>query len=299
MEPNVEKVSEYLRTLQGRISIVLEAEELRGRFMEDTWESPEGGGGVTRVLSEGQLFEQAAVNFSHVRGATLPQSASEQRPELAGRSFEAVGLSLIIHPRSPFIPTTHMNLRLFLASGETPVWWFGGGLDLTPYYPYREDVVSWHRQAQGACEPFGADIYPRFKRQCDEYFYLPHRGEARGVGGLLFDDLASPDFDTCFQLVRSIGEAFLPAYLPIVQRRRDHAWGERERQFQLYRRGRYVEFNLLYDRGTLFGLQAGGRTESILVSMPPQATWRYDWHPQPESREAELADYLKPQEWLG
>ena len=299
-EPDVNAVKDYLLDLQDRICDALAAEDGEETFREDAWERPAGGGGRTRVLAEGAVFEQAGVNFSHVFGDGLPPSATAHRPELAGRRFQALGVSLVIHPRNPYIPTSHANVRFFIAEkeGAEPVWWFGGGFDLTPYYGFEEDCVHWHRTARAACEPFGEDVYPRFKRWCDEYFFLKHRNEPRGVGGLFFDDLNDWGFERSFAFMRSVGDHYLPAYLPIVQRRRDTPWGERERDFQLYRRGRYVEFNLVYDRGTLFGLQSGGRTESILMSLPPLVRWRYDWHPEPGTPEARLyTDFLRPRDW--
>lgn len=295
-----EQVKAYLQNLQQRICAALEAEDGQARFQADAWQREAGGGGESRVLGEGAVFEQAGVNFSHVMGETLPASATAQRPELAGRRFEAMGVSLVIHPQNPYVPTSHANVRFFIAEkpGAEAVWWFGGGFDLTPYYPFEEDVVQWHQTARAACEPFGADIYPRYKQWCDEYFYLPHRQEARGVGGLFFDDLNSGGFESCFAFMRSIGDHYIPAYLPIVQRRKNTPFGERERDFQLYRRGRYVEFNLVYDRGTLFGLQSGGRTESILMSLPPLVKWRYNWQPAAGSPEADLYTYLQPRDWL-
>lgn len=297
---NAPAVQEYLRALQGRICSALETADGSARFRTDAWERPEGGGGISRVLAGGALFEQAGVGFSRVFGSGLPASATAHRPELAGRGFEAMGVSLVLHPRNPYVPTTHMNVRFLVAEkeGAEPVWWFGGGFDLTPYYPFPEDVRHWHETARAACAPFGEELYPRFKRWCDEYFYLRHRGETRGVGGLFFDDYAEGGFESAFGFQRSVGDHFLPAYLPIVERRRDLPWGDRERDFQLYRRGRYVEFNLIYDRGTLFGLQSGGRTESILMSLPPEVRFRYDWRPKPGTPEAELYDYLRPREWL-
>ncbi len=304
---DVPAVRAYLLDLQERICAALEAQETTpdAVFREDCWERPGGGGGRSRVLAGGGLLEQAGVGFSHVHGDGLPAAATAQRPDLAGRGFEALGVSLVFHPRNPYVPTTHMNVRLLVArrdgSDPDPIWWFGGGFDLTPYYPFDEDVRSWHRAAAAACAPFGPEVYPRFKRWCDEYFYLRHRGETRGVGGLFFDDLHDVQeggFEQSFAFLRSVGDAFLPAYLEILARRRHLPWGERERDFQLYRRGRYVEFNLLYDRGTLFGLQSGGRTESILMSLPPEVRFRYDWHPSPGSPEARLADYLSPRDWL-
>jgi coproporphyrinogen III oxidase len=260
------------------------------------------GGGRTRVLKDGAVFEQAGVNFSEVSGSRLPPSASAHRPELAGAPWSALGVSLVIHPRNPHVPTTHMNVRWFEARPEKPgterAWWFGGGFDLTPYYPVAEDVRHWHSVAREALAPFGDDLYPRWKQWCDEYFFLRHRNETRGVGGLFYDDLNAGGFERCFGLTRNVGNAFLDAYLPIVERRKDTPYGEREREFQLYRRGRYVEFNLVYDRGTLFGLQSGGRTESILMSLPPRVRFEYAWAPEPGSAEAKLADYLRPRNWL-
>ena len=300
MPIDTDAVKGYLLQLQDSICDALQQEDGES-FREDSWEREEGGGGLSRVLEEGNLFEKAGVNFSHVFGSQLPASATAQRPELAGRSFQAMGVSLVIHPRNPYVPTSHANVRFFVAEkeGEEPIWWFGGGFDLTPYYGNDEDVIHWHSVARDACAPFGDDVYARFKQWCDDYFHLKHRNEPRGVGGLFFDDLNEWDFDTCFALMRSVGDAYVPAYLPIVQRRREMAYGERERNFQLYRRGRYVEFNLVYDRGTIFGLQTGGRTESILMSLPPLVRWQYDWHPEPGSPEAVLYDrYLKPREWV-
>jgi coproporphyrinogen III oxidase len=300
MQIDIEGVKSYLLKLQDAICESLQKEDGKA-FREDSWEREEGGGGRSRVLEEGNLFEKAGVNFSHVFGSRLPASATAQRPELAGRSFQAMGVSLVIHPRNPYVPTSHANVRFFVAEkeGEEPIWWFGGGFDLTPYYGNDEDVIHWHGMAREACLPFGEDVYPRFKQWCDDYFFLKHRNEPRGVGGLFFDDLNEWGFDSCFAFMRSVGDAYIPAYLPIVQRRRKMEYGERERNFQLYRRGRYVEFNLVYDRGTIFGLQTGGRTESILMSLPPLVRWQYDWHPEPGSPEAELYDrYLKPREWL-
>ena len=305
-DSTLSRVSSYLQDLQQRICAALESVDGRGSFREDRWkresagQSP-GGGGISRVLREGAIFEQAGVNFSHVMGEQLPPSASAARPELGGRSFQALGISLVLHPRNPHIPTTHANVRFFTAekAGEVPAWWFGGGYDLTPFYPVLEDVVSWHETARAACEPFGSDLYPRCKDWCDRYFYLKHRGETRGVGGLFFDDLNEWGFERCFDFQRAVGDSFLDAYLPIVQRRKDSTWTEAQRQFQLYRRGRYVEFNLVYDRGTLFGLQSGGRTESILMSLPPLVRWEYDWKPVAGSAEEALTrDFLKPRDWL-
>ena len=301
-------VRRYLLALQDTICDALKHEDGEADFREDAWtrdkkgdgEGGLGGGGRTRVLEQGAVFEQAGVNFSHVRGASLPPSATAARPELEGRSFEALGVSLVIHPRNPHVPTSHANVRFFVAekADEAPVWWFGGGYDLTPYYPVVEDIVHWHGIARDACAPFGEDVYPRYKAWCDRYFHLKHRAEARGVGGLFFDDVNEGGFERCFALMQAVGDSYLDAYLPIVRRRRDAPWTERERAFQLYRRGRYVEFNLVYDRGTLFGLQSGGRTESILMSLPPLVAWRYDWRPEPGSAEAFLYECLEPRDWL-
>jgi coproporphyrinogen III oxidase len=290
----------YLRELQARICTALEETDGRGQFRRDRWQRAEGGGGDSRVLRDGAVFEQAGVNFSHVMGQKLPPSATAQRPDLADAQWIAAGVSLVIHPLNPYVPTTHANVRFFAATnGDTEAWWFGGGFDLTPYYPFDEDVLHWHRTAQAACEPFGANLYQAHKEWCDKYFFLKHRNETRGVGGLFFDDLNEGGFERCFAYQRSVGDRFLSAYLPIVARRKDLPYGERERQFQLYRRGRYVEFNLVYDRGTSFGLQSGGRTESILMSLPPLVRWEYDWHPEPGSPEERLYnDFLRPRDWL-
>lgn len=294
-------VKEYLMALQDRICTALEETDGKQVFREDHWQREGGGGGRSRVLSEGAVFEKAGVGFSHVHGSSLPPSATAQRPELTGRSFQAMGVSLVIHPRNPYVPTSHANVRLFIAEkpGAEPVWWFGGGYDLTPYYGFEEDCRHWHQTAYQACEPFGPDVYPHYKRWCDEYFFIKHRNEARGVGGLFFDDLNEGGFARCFDFLRAVGDSFLNAYLPIVERRRDMPYGDRERHFQLYRRGRYVEFNLVHDRGTLFGLQTGGRTESILMSLPPLVRWDYDWAPEAGSPEEALTrDFLVPREWL-
>lgn len=298
--PDVDAVKTYLLDLQGRICGELEEEDGAARFIEDAWERAEGGGGRTRILADGAVIEKGGVAFSHVFGAGMPASATAHRPELAGRSFQAMGVSLVIHPRNPYAPTSHANVRFFIAQkeGAEPIWWFGGGFDLTPYYGFEEDAVHWHRTAREACRPFGDDVYPRYKKWCDEYFYLKHRGEPRGVGGLFFDDLNEGGFERCFSFMRSVGDHYIAAYRPILARRKDTAFGERERDFQLYRRGRYVEFNLIYDRGTLFGLQSGGRTESILMSLPPLVSWRYNWQPEPGTPEARLYDvFLKPRDW--
>jgi coproporphyrinogen III oxidase len=298
--PDVDAVVAYLRDLQVRICAALENEDGEARFTRDAWERAEGGGGESRVLRGGRVFEQAGVNFSHVTGAQLPPSATAQRPELAGARWVATGVSLVIHPLNPYVPTTHANVRFFTAATQTAsAWWFGGGFDLTPYYPFDEDVLHWHRTAQQACAPFGPDVYAKHKAWCDRYFFLKHRNETRGVGGLFFDDLNEWGFERCFAYMCSVGDHFLPAYLPIVARRKSLPFGERERQFQLYRRGRYVEFNLVYDRGTAFGLQSGGRTESILMSLPPLARWEYNWRPEPGSPEERLyRDFLRPRDWL-
>jgi coproporphyrinogen III oxidase len=299
--PSVTAVSGYLTDLQDRICQALQKIDAQTEFREDTWQRQEGGGGRSRVLEEGGVFEKAGINFSHVRGSQLPASATAHRPELAGRGFEALGVSLVIHPRNPYVPTSHANVRFFVAEKQDsdPVWWFGGGFDLTPYYGFEEDAVHWHLTARQACQPFGETIYPRFKQWCDDYFFLKHRNEPRGIGGLFFDDFNELGFERSFALMQSVGDHYIPAYAPIVERRKDLPFGARERDFQLYRRGRYVEFNLVYDRGTLFGLQTGGRTESILMSLPPVVTWRYDWHPQPGSEEARLYEqFLRPKEWL-
>ncbi|OWY37387.1 coproporphyrinogen III oxidase [Xenophilus sp. AP218F] len=299
--PHTESVKTFLLDLQDRICAALERADGGGRFIEDAWRREAGGGGRSRVLSRGAVFEQAGVNFSHVSGEALPPSATAHRPELAGRRFEAMGVSLVIHPENPRVPTSHANVRFFIAEQEdaAPVWWFGGGFDLTPYYPETEDVTHWHTVARDLCAPFGDEVYPRYKKWCDEYFYLKHRGEARGVGGLFFDDLNEPGFDASFAFMQAVGNGYLDAYLPIVERRKHAAWGKRERDFQLYRRGRYVEFNLVWDRGTLFGLQSGGRTESILMSMPPLARWEYGYQPEPGSAEEKLyTDFLPARDWV-
>ncbi len=299
--PDMERMVTYLRLLQDRICQRLEAMDGRENFREDPWQHAHGGGGNARTLEGGDLIEKGGVNFSHVRGATLPRSASMSRPDIGGKSFEAAGISLVIHPQNPYVPTSHMNVRLFIAGLEEkqPIWWFGGGYDLTPYYGFEEDCIHWHRVARQACSSFGADYYTRFKKWCDDYFFLPHRNEPRGIGGLFFDDFCEGDFEQAFAFVQSVGDSYLDAYIPIIERRRDHPYTEEHVAFQHYRRGRYVEFNLVYDRGTLFGLQSGGRTESILMSLPPQVAWRYDWHPQPGTEEERLyRDFLRPREWV-
>lgn len=300
-EVNIDKVREYLLSLQDTVCNELEAEDGKERFVEDAWQRDAGGGGRSRVLNHGAVFEQGGVNFSEVSGDNMPASATANRPELAGRSFRAMGVSLVMHPANPYAPTSHANVRFFIAekAGEMPIWWFGGGYDLTPYYGNDEDVIHWHKTAKQACEPFGVEVHAHFKKWCDSYFYLKHRNEPRGVGGLFFDDLNEWGFEKCFAFMQSVGNSYIKAYLPIVQRRKNQPYGEQERDFQLYRRGRYVEFNLVYDRGTLFGLQSGGRTESILMSMPPLVKWRYNWQPEKDSAEAKLyTHYLQPKDWV-
>jgi len=316
MTPDLKTVRLSLLALQDVICQALEKEDGGREFTEDSWTRPEGGGGRTRVLAEGAVFEKAGVNFSHVTGASLPPSATASRPELAGKPYNALGVSLVIHPRNPYVPTSHMNVRFFMAGENAPisskqkimlkgravaapVWWFGGGFDLTPFYGFEEDAVHWHRTARTACDPFGKELYPKFKKQCDDYFFLKHRNEQRGIGGLFFDDFNTLTFKRSFELMRSVGDAFLPAYLPIVRKRKGTVFGPSERDFQLYRRGRYVEFNLIWDRGTHFGLQSGGRTESILMSLPPLVAWHYNWKNLTGSPEAKLQDvFLKPRDWL-
>ncbi len=294
-----DRVRAYLRALHDQLTLELTVEDGAGAFREDAWERPGGGGGVTRVLSDGGVFERVGVGFSHVIGGSLPATATAARPELAGAAFEAMGVSVVAHPRNPYVPTAHLNVRFFTAArpGVAPVWWFGGGFDLTPCYPFEEDVRHWHRIAREACRPFGDDVYPRLKRACDAYFFLPHRNEARGVGGVFFDDLREGGFERCFELTRRVADHFPPAYFVIVRRRRAIPWGAREREFQMWRRGRYAEFNLTRDRGTLFGLQTGGRIEAVLMSLPPAVSWRYDWTPEPGSPEARLEEFLKPRDW--
>ena len=298
---DIDSIKQYLLGLQDQTSTALLQMDSKLELREDEWQREGGGGGRTRVMNGGQIFEQGGINFSHVFGDKLPPSATASRPELAGRSFQALGDSLVIHPLNPYVPTTHMNVRFFIAEkeGEKPIWWFGGGFDLTPYYGFKEDARFWHETAKAACDSFGEDKYAKYKKWCDDYFYLKHRHESRGIGGLFYDDLNEEGFEHCFNFMQSVGDHFLKAYLPIVEKRKDTEYGERERQFQLYRRGRYVEFNLVYDRGTLFGLQSGGRTESILMSLPPLVRWQYDYQPEAGSAEAELYDvFLKPQDWL-
>ncbi len=297
---NIDAVRQFLTGLQNRLCAEFETLDGRARFEKDAWQRAGGGGGESRVLSGGALFEQAGVGFSHVFGNEMPPSATKNRPELAGKAFQAVGVSLVLHPHNPYVPTTHANFRFFTAGQRKPAWWFGGGFDLTPYYPFHDDVVHWHSVAKSVCDPFGEELYPRFKQWCDEYFYLKHRGEPRGVGGLFFDDFNELGFERSFEFVQRAAEGFLRGYRPIVEKRRSHRYGERQREFQLYRRGRYVEFNLIYDRGTLFGLQSGGRTESILMSLPPRVRWQYNWQPEPGSAEHKLyTDFLRPRDWLG
>lgn len=297
--PDVSQVRAFLLGLQDRICAALEQADGAAHFIEDAWQREGGGGGRTRVLKSGAVIEQGGVNFSHVYGDAMPASATAHRPELAGRRFEAMGVSLVIHPHNPHVPTSHANVRFFIAEkeGEAPIWWFGGGFDLTPFYPVEEDCRHWHRVAKDLCAPFGDGVYEEYKAWCDRYFFLKHRNETRGVGGLFFDDLNGWPFEQCFAFMQAVGDGYLEACLPIIERRKSTPYGERERQFQLYRRGRYVEFNLVFDRGTLFGLQTGGRTESILMSMPPLARWEYDWQPEPGSAEAVLYDYLTPRQW--
>ena len=294
------EVIEFFKSLQDQICHALEQADGKGRFVEDNWKREEGGGGRTRVLTNGEVIEQGGVNFSLVSGNKLPPSATAHRPELAGRSWQACGVSLVIHPKNPYIPTSHANVRFFIAEkeGEEPVWWFGGGFDLTPFYPNHEDVVHWHQTAKDLCEPFGENVYQEHKAWCDDYFYLKHRNETRGVGGLFFDDLNKWGFEKSFNYVKAVGQGFIDAYVPILNKRKDTPFEERHREYQLYRRGRYVEFNLVFDRGTLFGLQSGGRTESILMSMPPLARWEYNFQPEESSEEANLLAYLTPRDWL-
>ena len=298
---NIDRVNRYLQDLQARITDELQAIDGAQTFLTDSWLRDAGGGGCSMVLRDGAVFEQAGVNFSEVHGDNLPASATAHRPELAGRQFRAMGVSLVVHPNNPYVPTSHANVRFFVAekAGEAPIWWFGGGFDLTPYYGFEADCEHWHRVAREACEPFGEDVYPRYKQWCDDYFYLKHRDEPRGIGGLFFDDLNEPDFEQAFAFMQSVGDHYLPAYTPIVRAHKDDAYGEREKKFQWYRRGRYVEFNLVYDRGTLFGLQSGGRTESILMSLPPVVNWRYNYRPEAGTAEAELTEYyLQSRDWL-
>ena len=302
MTPNTDQIRQYLQTLQVSITEAITSADGKAKFLVDNWTRESGeGGGKTMVLTGGNVFEQAGVNFSEVTGDNLPASATAHRPELAGRNFHAMGLSLVVHPNNPHVPTSHANVRFFIAEkpGGSAIWWVGGGFDLTPYYAYTEDCVHWHQVAQQACVDFGSDTYDQYKKWCDDYFHLKHRNEARGIGGLFFDDLNQPGFEQSFAFMRSVGDHYLDAYLPIVEKRKDTTFTDQQKQFQLYRRGRYVEFNLVYDRGTLFGLQSGGRTESILMSLPPVVNWQYNYQAEPGSEEALLTDYyLKPRDWL-
>jgi len=300
-QSRIDAVSAYLIDLQDRLCKAFEDSDGTRQFREDRWDRPEGGGGRTRVMEGGRVFEKGGVNFSHVHGDALPPAASARRPELAGRSFQALGVSVVMHPVNPYVPTSHANVRFFQAEkeGEAPIWWFGGGFDLTPYYPFDEDCKHWHQTAHDLCAPFGEEVYAEHKRWCDDYFYLRHRDETRGIGGLFFDDLNEWGFEKSFGYLQAVGDGYLNAYQPIVEKRKKTPFGQRETDFQRYRRGRYVEFNLVFDRGTLFGLQSGGRTESILMSLPAVAHWRYDYAPEVASAEARLAEYLKPRDWLG
>ncbi len=300
--PDIEAVKNYLLSLQDKLCRVLEEEDGGACFREERWSHPQGGGGITRVLSDGAVIEQGGVNFSNIIGPALPAAATARHPELSGQSFQALGVSLVIHPENPYVPTSHMNVRFFVSGTDTssPVWWFGGGFDLTPCYGFIEDAQHWHNIAFDVCREFGDDVYARFKKWCDEYFYLKHRSETRGVGGLFFDDLNQWGFEQCFKFMRSVGDGYLRAYRPILQKRKDMRYGQAQREWQLYRRGRYVEFNLVYDRGTLFGLQSGGRSESILMSLPPRVSWRYNYRPDAGSPEAELYErFLGVHDWLG
>lgn len=299
-ESHINQVKTYLLQLQTSICEGLVHADGEANFITDEWQREQGGGGCSRVMTKGAVIEQGGVNFSHVFGDKMPASATAARPELAGRHFQAMGVSLVMHPRNPHLPTSHANVRFFVAEkeGSDPIWWFGGGFDLTPFYPVRQDVEHWHQTAKDLCQPFGENVYSQYKQWCDKYFYLPHRNETRGVGGLFFDDLNHWGFECSFAFMQAVGNGYLDAYLPIIERNKDRAFTEEQRQFQLYRRGRYVEFNLVYDRGTLFGLQSGGRTESILMSMPPLARWEYGFSPEHGTAEAELQDWLKPTDWL-
>lgn len=301
MESFIPEVKTYLLQLQNTICSALELCDRDAKFLTDHWERPLGGGGITNVIENGAIFAKGGVNFSHVFGSSLPKAATATRPELKDVPFHALGVSLVIHPRNPYIPTTHANVRFFYAKdkNDKPIWWFGGGFDLTPYYGFEEDCIHWHSIAKKACDPFGTSLYTQLKKNCDDYFYLPHRQETRGIGGLFFDDWNEGGFDKSFGLMQSIGNHFLEAYLPIVEKRKTTSFGAQELAFQRYRRGRYVEFNLVYDRGTLFGLQSGGRTESILMSLPPEVEWHYNWQPEPLSQEAKLyEDFLRPRDWI-
>jgi len=297
----ITQVKDYLLNLQTTLCHMFEQEDNTQYFQEDIWQHSNGGGGKTRVLEQGKIIEKAGVNFSHILGSQLPPAATLKRSELLGRQFQALGVSVVVHPRNPYVPTAHMNMRFFIAekAGEAPVWWFGGGYDLTPYYGFEADCIHWHQTAKAACDPFGAELYPLFKQQCDDYFYLPHRQEPRGIGGLFFDDFNAGGFDNAFAFLQAVGNSFSLAYQPILTKRKTMAYTEREKNFQQYRRGRYVEFNLVYDRGTLFGLQTHGRTESILMSLPPIASWQYDYHANTDTPEAELSEkFLMAKDWL-
>ena len=301
IKDRIQSVKEFLLDYQQKLCSGMEVLDERAKFHQDPWQRPEGGGGLTCILGQGKVFEKAGVNFSHIHGTSLPPAATKARPELAGKPFEALGVSIVVHPDNPYVPTTHANIRFFttLDDQQNPIWWFGGGFDLTPYYAFDEDCIHWHEMARKATHPFEASLYPKWKKWCDEYFYLPHRQETRGVGGLFFDDFCQPNFDTCFAIFQNLGRYFWEGYRPIAQRRKDHEFNAQEKEFQKYRRGRYVEFNLLYDRGTLFGLQSHGRTESILMSLPPEVSFKYDWKPAPGTKEDLLYErYLKPQNWL-
>ncbi len=300
-EIDIQVVVEFMQQLQDRICDQLEQADGKAKFVEDRWSKANGGGGRSRVMTDGAVFEKGGVNYSYTMGDSMPASATAHRPELAGRAYQAVGVSLVMHPDNPYVPTSHANVRFFIAEkdGEEPIWWFGGGFDLTPCYGFEQDCRDWHQAAKAICDPFGAELFAKYKDWCDRYFYLKHRDEPRGIGGLFFDDLNQPGFDNSFEFVKAVGLGYLDAYLPLVERRKDTAYGEPEKRFQRYRRGRYVEFNLVWDRGTLFGLQSGGRTESILMSMPPEVRWEYDYQPEPGSEEARLSEvFLKPRDWL-
>lgn len=298
---NIQQIKDYLLDLQARICHFIQLEDAKAFFKEDTWQYAHGGGGLTKVMTDGNVIEKGGVNFSHVYGQRLPEAATARRPELIDSSFQAMGVSVVMHPLNPYVPTCHLNVRCIIVerSGKTPIWWLGGGFDLTPYYGFAEDCIHWHQMAKAACEPFGENVYPKFKKWADAYFFLKHRNEPRGIGGIFFDDLNEWGFDPCFRFMKNVGDYFIHAYQPIIARRKNHAYGQEERNFQIYRRGRYVEFNLLYDRGTLFGLQSGGRTESILMSLPPLVAWHYDFQPEKNSIEEKFyTDFLKPRDWV-
>lgn len=297
----ISSVKEYLLDLQNRICYFLEKEDNQATFLQDKWQHGEGGGGITRVLTSSHVVEKAGVNFSHVNGLQLPTAATVRKPELANSSFQALGVSVVVHPLNPYIPTSHMNVRFIVVEkkDQPAIWWVGGGFDLTPYYGFAEDCIHWHQMAKQACDPFGDDLYTKYKKWADDYFFLKHRNEARGIGGIFFDDMNTKSFNHCFAFLQSVGEHYIKAYQPIVAQRKHHSFEQKQRHFQAYRRGRYVEFNLLYDRGTLFGLQSGGRTESILMSLPPQVAWHYDWHPDIHSEESKLyTEFLPAKDWL-